>query len=101
MMPSILASQLVAVILAGFLASKVLYGLHSTFLDLRFGPLDTIFTGVGVIAVVANLYVLYKSITASAAFEAHVESNATQEPAAEQPEAPGLEAPAQTEASRS
>jgi hypothetical protein len=101
MMPSILASQLVAVILAGFLASKVLYGLHSTFLGLRFGPLDTIFTGVGTIAVMAGLYVLYKSITASAAFEAHIESNATQETATEHPEAPGLEAPAQTEASRS
>jgi len=100
-MPGILASQLVAVILAGFLASNVLYGLHSTFLGMRFGPLDTIFTGVGVLAVVAGVYVLYKSITASAAFEAHIESNATQETAAEHPETPDLEAQAQTEASRS
>jgi MFS family permease len=47
---------IVAVALGGYLDSTVLAGFHATWLGLSFGPVDTIFTGAGILAIVGGLY---------------------------------------------
>ncbi|HET9110895.1 MAG TPA: hypothetical protein VFN78_08740, partial [Ktedonobacterales bacterium] len=46
----------VSVILAGALVSTVLNGFHTTILGIQFGPVDTVFTGTGLLAVAGGLY---------------------------------------------
>ncbi|HEY6408498.1 MAG TPA: MFS transporter, partial [Ktedonobacteraceae bacterium] len=56
--PSSTLASLVAVVLAGYLASTVLDRLHVTVLGMTVGPIDTIFTGAGLLIVLAGLYLL-------------------------------------------
>ena len=46
----------VSVILAGALVSTVLDGFHANILGIHFGPVDTVFTGTGLLAVAGGLY---------------------------------------------
>ena len=54
--PLIIASQMVSVTIAGYLTGTVLNGLHATFLGMVFTPVDTIFTGAGILVVCAGVY---------------------------------------------
>ena len=54
--PAISLANMIAVALAGFLASAVLPGFHATLLGVRFGPIDTIFTAAGALVVLGGLY---------------------------------------------
>ncbi|MHB8600802.1 MAG: MFS transporter [Ktedonobacteraceae bacterium] len=56
--PMIIASQMVSVTIAGYLAGTVLNGLHATFLGMVFTPVDTIFTGAGILVLCAGVYAL-------------------------------------------
>ena len=54
----IIASQMVSVAIAGYLTGTVLRGLHATFYGMIFTPVDTIFTGAGLLIVCAGIYAL-------------------------------------------
>jgi MFS family permease len=56
LLPSVQVSSLVAVGLAGWLASSVLRGLDARVAGVRFGPYDTAFTGAALLIVAAGLY---------------------------------------------
>jgi MFS family permease len=49
-------AALVSVVLAGSLVSTALRGFHATMLGLTFGPVDTVFTGMGLLAVAGGIY---------------------------------------------
>ena len=49
---------LISTLLAGYLASDVLRGLHVVFLSMVFGPIDTIFTAVGLLTIAGGLYAM-------------------------------------------
>jgi MFS family permease len=49
-------AALVSVALAGSLVSTVLRGFHANVLGIAFGPVDTIFTGMGLLAVLGGIY---------------------------------------------
>lgn len=51
-------ASIISVALAGFLASTVLGGFNATVLGISFGPIDTIFTGAGVLVLAAGLYAM-------------------------------------------
>ncbi|HEY6411648.1 MAG TPA: MFS transporter, partial [Ktedonobacteraceae bacterium] len=72
--PSSTLASLVAVVLAGYLASTVLDRLHTTVLGMTVGPIDTIFTGAGLLIVLAGLYLL-KNLGQAAAFASQPETN--------------------------
>ncbi len=57
-MPTIIASQMISITIAGYLTSTVLNGLHATFLGMTFTPVDTIFTGAGILVACAGVYAL-------------------------------------------
>jgi predicted MFS family arabinose efflux permease len=61
----------VSVILAGALVSTVLVGFHATILGVHFGPVDTVFTGTGLLAVAGGVYA---RLTLGAAPPAHNDS---------------------------
>ncbi|MBA2288134.1 MAG: hypothetical protein H0W02_21885, partial [Ktedonobacteraceae bacterium] len=44
--------------LAGYLASTLLHNFHATVLGLSFGPIDTIFLGMGALVVLGGLYAM-------------------------------------------
>jgi hypothetical protein len=50
-------AALISVALAGALVSTVLHGFHASVLGIAFGPVDTIFTGMGLLAVIGGIYV--------------------------------------------
>jgi MFS family permease len=50
-------AALLSVALAGALVSTVLRGFHASVLGIAFGPVDTIFTGTGLLAVIGGIYV--------------------------------------------
>ncbi len=50
-------AALLSVALAGSLVSTVLHGFHANVLGISFGPVDTIFTGMGLLAVLGGIYV--------------------------------------------
>jgi MFS family permease len=50
------AAALISVALAGSLVSTVLHGFHASLLGISFGPVDTIFGGFGLMAVLGGLY---------------------------------------------
>lgn len=54
--PLITASSLLSQTLAGLLASTLLDHLHTSMLGTIFGPLDTIFTGTGLLVLSAGIY---------------------------------------------
>ncbi len=47
----------ISVVLTGALVSTVLAGFHADVLGIHFGPVDTVFTGTGLLAVAGGLYV--------------------------------------------
>lgn len=49
-------AALLSVVVAGYLVSTVLRDFHATALGITFGPIDTVFTGMGLLAVVGGLY---------------------------------------------
>ncbi len=49
-------AALISVALAGSLVSTVLHGFHASILGISFGPVDTVFTGLGLLAVIGGLY---------------------------------------------
>jgi MFS family permease len=49
-------AALVSVVLAGSLVSTALRGFHATIFGLTFGPVDTVFTGMGLLAVAGGIY---------------------------------------------
>jgi MFS family permease len=49
-------AALISVALAGSLVSTVLRGFHANVLGIAFGPVDTIFTGMGLLAVMGGIY---------------------------------------------
>jgi MFS family permease len=51
-------ASVVSITLAGTLASTALHGFHATFLGLTFGPIDTIFTGTGLLIVASGVYAM-------------------------------------------
>jgi MFS family permease len=50
-------AALISVALAGALVSTVLRDFHASVLGITFGPVDTIFTGMGLLAVIGGIYV--------------------------------------------
>ncbi len=48
--------SMLGTVLAGYLASEVLVNLHANALGMTFGPIDTIFTGSAIIAILGSLY---------------------------------------------
>jgi MFS family permease len=52
--------QVLGTTLAGFLASSVLVNFHAQALGMTFGPIDTIFAGSGVLAVIGAIYALLR-----------------------------------------
>jgi MFS family permease len=57
-LPSINLASIVSIALAGLLASTLLHGFHSTLLGVTFGPIDTIFTGAGILVILGGLYAM-------------------------------------------
>jgi MFS family permease len=49
-------AALVSVVVAGYLVSTVLRGFHATILGIHFGPVDTVFTVMGMLAVAGGIY---------------------------------------------
>jgi MFS family permease len=49
-------AALLSVALAGSLVSTVLRGFHASILGIAFGPVDTVFTGMGLLAVIGGIY---------------------------------------------
>ena len=49
-------AALLSVALAGSLVSTVLRGFHASVLGISFGPVDTVFTGFGLLAVMGGIY---------------------------------------------
>lgn len=49
-------AALVSVVLAGYMVSTVLHGFHANVLGISFGPVDTVFTGMGLLAVAGGIY---------------------------------------------
>jgi MFS family permease len=56
--PVMSAASTLSVALAGYLDSTVLRDFHSTFVGIAFGPVDTIFTCAGILAVIAGFYAM-------------------------------------------
>lgn len=54
--PTVSLASILSVVLAGVLVSTVLRGFHADLLGMRFAAVDTVFTGAGVLLVVAGLY---------------------------------------------
>jgi MFS family permease len=50
-------AALISVALAGALVSTVLHGFHASVLGIAFGPVDTIFSSMGLLAVIGGIYV--------------------------------------------
>lgn len=57
--PTITISTLVGAALGGYLDSTVLHGFSATLLGIHFGPVDTIFTAAGLIALVGALFAAF------------------------------------------
>jgi MFS family permease len=49
-------AALISVVLAGYLVSTVLRGFHASILGISFDPVDTVFTGMGLLAVAGGIY---------------------------------------------
>ncbi len=52
------AASILSIVLAGYLDSTVLRDFHMTVWGIVFGPVDTIFTGAGILAVFAGFYAM-------------------------------------------
>jgi predicted MFS family arabinose efflux permease len=56
--PAMSVAFTISLALAGFLASAVFHGFHTTFLGVTFGPIDTIFTMTGLLVVASGVYAM-------------------------------------------
>lgn len=56
--PAITLASLLSAALAGYLISNPLHNLHAIFLNMSFGPLDTVFTIEGLLVVCAGIHAL-------------------------------------------
>lgn len=56
--PMMSAASTLSIALAGYLASAILRHFHATLFGIAFGPVDTIFTCAGLLAVIAGLYAM-------------------------------------------
>lgn len=56
--PTVSLASILSLAVAGVLYSTVLRGFHATVLRIDFGPVDTIFTGAGVLLVAAGIYAM-------------------------------------------
>jgi MFS family permease len=56
--PAIMAASILSLLLAGLLDSTVLHGFHAHLLDFAFGPVDTIYTAVGVLIFASGIYAM-------------------------------------------
>ncbi len=56
--PALSAAELVGIALSGYLASTLLRDFHATVLGIHIGPVDTIFTAVGISLAAAGIYAL-------------------------------------------
>jgi MFS family permease len=56
--PIISLASIASIVLAGLLVSTLLHGFHARILGLRFGPVDTIFTGGGLLGVIGGVYAM-------------------------------------------
>lgn len=54
--PALNASYMLSLALVGYLDSTLLHGFHTTILGISFGPVDTIFTVTGVLAILGGFY---------------------------------------------
>lgn len=52
------AASTLSIVLAGYLDSTVLRDFYMTFWGIAFGPVDTIFTGAGILAVFAGFFAM-------------------------------------------
>jgi MFS family permease len=57
-LPAINLASIVSIALAGLLASTLLHGFHAALLGVTFGPIDTIFTGAGMLVILGGLYAM-------------------------------------------
>jgi hypothetical protein len=51
---------MLSVAVAGYLYSAVLQSFHVTLVGITFGPIDTIFTATGFLAIIGGLYAMVK-----------------------------------------
>jgi MFS family permease len=58
LLPAINLASVASIALAGLLASTLLHGFHATLLGITFGPIDTIFTGTGILVMLSGLYAM-------------------------------------------
>jgi MFS family permease len=58
LVPALSGAELVGIALSGYLASTVLHNFHATVLGINVGPVDTIFTVMGLSLVAAGIYAL-------------------------------------------
>jgi MFS family permease len=58
LMPVISAASTISIAAAGFLAGTVLHGLHTRLLGSTWGPVDSIFTGTGLLTVAGGWYAM-------------------------------------------
>ncbi len=49
-------AALISVVVAGYLVSTVLHGFHARVLGITFGPVNSVFTGMGLLAVAGGIY---------------------------------------------
>jgi MFS family permease len=49
-------AALISVVLAGYVVSTILHGFHANMLGISFGPVDMVFTGMGLLAVAGGIY---------------------------------------------
>ena len=58
LVPALSGAELVGIALSGYLASTLLHDFHATVLGISVGPVDTIFTVMGLSLVAAGIYAL-------------------------------------------
>ena len=56
--PASSLASVASITLAGALASTALHGMHAALLGLTFGPIDTLFTGTGLLIVASGVYAM-------------------------------------------
>ncbi|HEY7358946.1 MAG TPA: MFS transporter, partial [Ktedonobacterales bacterium] len=85
--PSNALASIASTAIAGALASTVLQGFHATILDISFGPIDTIFTGTGLLMALGGLYAMIGlrgvTLAKAEASEPVAAAAAAEQPAAE------------------
>jgi MFS family permease len=68
--PAVSLASILSIAVAGYLDSTILNGFHASLLGLTFGPVDTIFTGAGMLGLAGGLYAM-GSMRSDSAVEDH------------------------------